>query len=765
METALADSHEHEVLSLEEVEELKRELEVTKTRTEAAKRKLKLESKLHDAAQSLNRLYSTKGRKPSGDKATLTPKTHRRGLMSSISSSGSVGRRDSSSSDLLNKTDDEMSASTRKCEELAQDIRQSEERAQQLERRLLEHTAGILHMTHRGLEKDGLARSRDGFYSIGFPTSKEESSQALQLHDFDSRSLYRPIEPIDEFEDDIYDSGNREVNGHGGPLGPALSQRLLEQAESIKTTEQKLQDLNERLKSSISHVNWNSAALPRRQDGIADDVDTELYAQLDQLEGNLDAILNHHSETTHAAERKISTVAKSLGDANTRLYSIITRSGQVRGKSVQHPSPPQMYEEGFEEGFEEQLDYLGFGLDALTQDIQQLSENADAQSVRETALEEQKDNLIRQIQQQRDSSGKGDAQKEVQMSGLQAELELSKTNFGLLEREASGTREELAIVTEQFEAARQDAALKEKEKGMNNDQALVAEREVWKDTEEHLLAELQAKQDRMAQLQEDFQDFQDNAKIAQAELQSQLEESERRMQKAMAEMEAAKAAQANEASLKQLIMDKTEELEKVHNDMQDMESQLVRLQTEATVARAELDGAYGTRAQRAAEFQSNPALEAELDEITARNNSLLEEIAALKAQLDVSGNGGAELAQHVENLKRELSETIAEYEVMTQASIEFEKEREQLEGMVDSVRDRCESLESQLSDERLKWLGIRSPGAASNRDSMVPGTTSTMVLKNEFKKMMRETRAENMKALRVRDLTCNLWLKLTVRIV
>jgi hypothetical protein len=28
-------------------------------------------------------------------------------------------------------------------------------------------------------------------------------------------------------------------------------------------------------------------------------------------------------------------------------------------------------------------------------------------------------------------------------------------------------------------------------------------------------------------------------------------------------------------------------------------------------------------------------------------------------------------------------------------------------------------------------------------------TTSTMVLKNEFKKMMRDTRAENMKILRV----------------
>ena len=749
METAIADSREYEVLSLEEVDELKRELEITKTRAEAAKRKLKLESKLHDAAQSLNRLYSTKGRKPSGDKVPLSPKTHRRGLMSSISSSSSIGRRDSSSSDLLNKTDDEMIASTRKCEELAHDIRQSEERVRQLEQRLLEHTAGILHMTHRGLEKDGLVKSPENLYSIGFPT-REDSSQALQFQDFDSRSLYHPIDHTDEFDDNMYDLGSRKVNSHHGELGPALSQRLLEQAETIKITEQKLQDLNERLNSSISQVKGNnasSAMLSRQHEGTADDVDIEVYGQLDQLEGNLDAVLSHHLYITHAAEQRISIVANRFGDANARLYGIIIRSGQVRDKAIQHPPPPEIYEEGLEK----QLDYLCSGVDVLAQNIQHLFEKADAHSVRATALEEQKDGLARQIQQQRALAGKGDAQKEAQVSDLRAELEVVRTNFSLLVREASGTQEELAIMTKRLEAAKQDVATKERIKGVDDSKALAAEREAWRETEEHLVAELQAKQDHMAQLQAEFQDFRDDTNIAQAELQSKLEESERRMQKAMADMEVAKTAQVNEASLKQLIQDKSEELDKVYSDMQNMESQLVRLQTEATVARAELDGAYGTRAQRAAEVASNPALEAELDEITARNDSLLEEIAALKAQLDASGNGGAELAQHVENLKRELSETIAEYEVMTKASIEFEKEREQLEGMIDSLRDRCESLESQLSDERVKWLGIRSPGAAPNRDSMVPGTTSTMVLKNEFKKMMRETRAENMKALRVRS--------------
>jgi hypothetical protein len=93
-------------------------------------------------------------------------------------------------------------------------------------------------------------------------------------------------------------------------------------------------------------------------------------------------------------------------------------------------------------------------------------------------------------------------------------------------------------------------------------------------------------------------------------------------------------------------------------------------------------------------------------------------------------------------LQKELKETIAEYEVMTQQSIEDEKERERLEESSDTLQRRCEELENQLNEERVKSLGSRGP--ASPTDS-----TSTMVLRNEFRKMMRDTRAENMKVLKV----------------
>ena len=123
---------------------------------------------------------------------------------------------------------------------------------------------------------------------------------------------------------------------------------------------------------------------------------------------------------------------------------------------------------------------------------------------------------------------------------------------------------------------------------------------------------------------------------------------------------------------------------------------------------------------------------------------MAEELAGLKAGKPGSGD----VQTRVETLEKELRETVDDYEAMTKASIEFEKERERFEGIIDSLRDRCEQLETQLNEERISWMGSNNSASSMGRDGPYE-TTSTMVLKNEFKKMMRDTRAENMKILKV----------------
>ena len=86
---------------------------------------------------------------------------------------------------------------------------------------------------------------------------------------------------------------------------------------------------------------------------------------------------------------------------------------------------------------------------------------------------------------------------------------------------------------------------------------------------------------------------------------------------------------------------------------------------------------------------------------------------------------------------------------MTKASIEFEKERERFEVFIDELRERCERLETQIAEDRINNMGGVNSPTSVGRDG-TSETTSTMVLKNEFKKMMRDTRLENMKILKVR---------------
>jgi chromosome segregation ATPase len=190
-----------------------------------------------------------------------------------------------------------------------------------------------------------------------------------------------------------------------------------------------------------------------------------------------------------------------------------------------------------------------------------------------------------------------------------------------------------------------------------------------------------------------------------------------------------------------VIAKKNETHSKSQNEIKELESEVVRLTTDLALARAEVDAAYGSRSQRQADWAAaaNTEATAKLEEATKRNAELEQQMATLQSE---------RASQREEALKKELSETLADFEDLTKASVEAEKERDALELTVDKLREQIENLESQLSDERVKLMGIKSPGGADGTQPQQ--STGAVVLKNEFKKMMRDTRAEHLKAMRVR---------------
>ncbi|KAG1805223.1 Up-regulated during septation-domain-containing protein [Suillus subaureus] len=113
---AVVESRECEILSGEEVEELKKEHQILKIRLAAAQRKLKLETKIRDAALSLSKVNTA----------------HKK---------------------VSKATDDQLDAAERRVNAAQSELWRVSERASEVERKLLEHRAGVLGFSVSKMER------------------------------------------------------------------------------------------------------------------------------------------------------------------------------------------------------------------------------------------------------------------------------------------------------------------------------------------------------------------------------------------------------------------------------------------------------------------------------------------------------------------------------------------------------------------------------------------------------------------------------------
>ncbi|KAL5048975.1 hypothetical protein BDW71DRAFT_12219 [Aspergillus fruticulosus] len=825
-ETAMGDSMNYEILSVEEVEGLKKELRVLSNRTNAAKRKLALELKLRDAAMSLSRLH------------------HKEGY--DVDGSGRDGP-------YSIKTNEELALSSRKCEELSMDIWYSERKMQELQKRLLEHTAGVLQLTHKGLKKNS---------KNGIPHTPESLSSSNTVDDFDDRSLYKTSDPLD----------GTETYGTRAPPPDNIAH-----ANNIQETERKLESISSRLRDMLLHLDPDSEFRQIPQPSSSDDSfrpSAMVDAHLRYIENGITA-LGSLPKADMPGQDLDRVSEQQLVEMSTQLLTIMENPGLPRAQTLPPVPDPS------DGDLAEHLTFLSVGINGLKSRVEKLLE--------------QKSILTTQIQQQRELNSKSDAERDAKIADLIEQLAHLRKEFELAEREGQQAKEDHGLTLKELEDVRRElsesretqssrALGDSKNEAHERAEAEIARlqniiQEIQQEKDEHHEAHRRAEADitrlqavidqiqqekdehheaheraeaEVARLQTIIQDVQQEKdehheahgraeaevarlqdiiqKIEQEEVdrreaderaeaeivrlqdviqEIQHEKDEHHEARVRAEGEAArlqgvvcqlqesvkscesaeqqvtqlketihqirheadirvkeatdsrtqadlKIAQMEESmselreSLESQLKEATEARShaeenstRLQTELTELERDVVRAQTELTMVKAELDGAYGTRAQRAAEAAADPALFHELDELKARNFEMAEELAALKAGKPGSGD----FHNRVETLEKELRETVDDYEAMTKASIEFEKERERFESMIDSLRDRCEQLETQLNEERISWMGANNSASSMGRDGPYE-TTSTMVLKNEFKKMMRDTRAENMKILK-----------------
>jgi predicted nucleic acid-binding Zn-ribbon protein len=856
VETAMGDSQNFDMLTVEEVEALKQEQKALDARLATVRKKLESETKIRDATRSLSRLAS---KNESG---------HARGQ-------GSKGSNDA-------KSHEGLDASNKKVEEFIRDLLETESRMRMIDMQLLMHTAAVLQMTHKGPKKrdEGSGISDDGYRRPDSPASLEtydigRANGARGDDYFDERSLYRTPENLDTLMNVLQSGILHRAEPRDG------------QGETLSTTAKRLEEMNEKLRDLLAQANPDRAAefdLPLAAPDEVSDA-AAIDRQLDFLNEGLRSISTEQANARGKSRHSLSEVEGRLEGINNQLYAVLSRSA-IDGADETAPPPPvtggdpteqlnymenSFYNlEQLQYSLKQQLDNLEHQgqngqmsemsdaaekyettLRGLWQMIQtgeeearerkrerrrllaedpnsdeQLSPDEDVNSnesfsllafsskvqwlfKRASSLKDKQSVLLRQIKQQRELNSKSDAQKEADFERLNEQVLSARSEKMSMENELERAIGQL----QQFDEQRSPGdtqALQERNAGLEAQLINVQERTVvfetelrnakeraiayenqLKDVQERAVAyqtKLQAEEERTKALERELKDkeesystsnvssrdleersagyeaqirdaqeraialesklreAQDDARVEAATIQAELADSAAKIDDIVTALkEATMAKEAAEAR----SLESTNALNAKEDEFRNLEGEIVRLTTELTFAKAELDGAYGTRAQRAADSAANPAIKRELDDLSEKNQAIMDELAALRKVQDAASQSEAEARNSERNLKAELSGMAGEYEALTRDAIQNEKDRDVLESQIDKLRDDKEALERELSDEKVKWLGVRSPSTPMGPGGLDMGATSIRMLREDFRKMMRERTAEGLKALRV----------------
>ncbi|KAL1903387.1 hypothetical protein Sste5346_000013 [Sporothrix stenoceras] len=808
-ETALSDSREWVILSQEEVDDLKKQCQSITQRIEQTQANLAIQSKYRDAAISMAKLYSPGKRK------------------------SVVSNRSSSDADA------ERLACERRCEELASELFTLEKRLMEPQRKLFQHTAGILQLTHRAASRNknadgptlpinGIPGSPESMYTY---SNGRESMELVSGNDgmFDDRSLYLPIDqPFDpsgrrknaieipqkspirketmelrEESDRLRDVNTRlqvecdQLRAASDSLGlelAALQRESGERLQSMSDAERQIEDLNGRLREIIVRFN------PKKNggyegppagnsnepgDGLAMQIQylteglgvaqqeqeinasetarqadlggalTQFESRLAAVNGQLQRIVSA-SASSLAPIPSVSGVASGIGlgnqlnwleDVLPTIESEVDRAAEVANASASSQQAVQQVDtilmglwDIIQSGFADQQKRreerktarasMGLGADeddesgdespispSETYSLQGFSAKVQWLYSQTTKLREHKSVLKRQIKQQRELNNKSDAEKDEELQNKVAELQTTaaalqnKTvELQQTQRAAEDAQEQLARTLLDLNEAQETIANKDREVASNS-------RSIEQQLSERT-TKLAALEAQSAQMQAAV----DKAEANVATLTAQLQEAAEARDTAAANAEkAAKDVQARDAELEEL------------------NAMVVELKTEATIAKAELEGAYGSRTQRA------------------------KDVAAYSKSAE-----NEELQTQLDKMKKELTSTLKEYEDLTKDTIAAEREKLDLEGQLDdalaakasieadarATREKLEAavaaLKEELDAEKLK-VAPASGGGTSRAGASMLSEQFRATMKEERKKFQEELRNEQAQRRKLED--------------
>lgn len=751
-ETALTDSKEWEILAQEEVDDLKKQIQSLTVRIEQARANLAIQTKYRDAAISMSKLY-TAGKR--GNRATADPTAQ--------------------------ETAVERQESEMRCEELSTELFNLEKEILAPQRRLLQHTAAILQLTHKASSKrkpppamlNGMPGSPESLYTY----TNGRNSMQFPGDDLD-RDLYFPLEEPETFgrslKSDIPIPPRSPVRERSNQLRDeveTLKKQKSGHLDVITTTERSLEDLNNRLRDLVIQVNPTKNGGYRPAPSGNYEPGELVNSQLDYLAEGLAAIQRDqegHSRLLADSNRNSDNSAAMLLQAEERLDALSRQVFQaVQSVDEGQPAPPSAKDVGIQERFDwieltlpvlqqassasdgaqqaEQIETVLAGLwDIIQSGYADINRQRDARrQVRlgkgmpddeddvsadeafdydepyslnafstkvqwlfrqATGLKEQKSVLKRQIRQQRDLNSKTDTEKDVELRNKVEELNRTKNLLAFCEENAQQFKTEAEESERKLSQALADLDSLQGTQAANETVATSAVQD-----------QLRERNAKIVSLESDTKALQDKLEIIEAQLGSmndQLKEADDTKQ----------AAQEEKWKLEEQIKVKDEEMEQLNVTM-------IEVKTELTIARAELEGAYGSRSERAAEA------------------------AALTKSSQMQS-----VVEQSEKLKAELAATLKDLEELTKETLAAEKEKVELEGRLDDAESTRSTLEGDIAALRTRYnseitklkeqLDAEKFKAGPNASGTGPRAGASM-LSEQFRATMKEERRKFQEDLRV----------------
>lgn len=748
-ETALSDSKEYEILSQEEIDGIKKQIQTITQRVEVTRSNLLIQSKYRDAAINMAKLYSPTKAETNGQNYDSTDR----------------------------EAEEEREAIERRCEALAAELFHLEKTLMEPKRRLLEHTAGILQLTHKANKRQGAGAN--GQPPNGVPGSPE----SLYTYTRGRNSLDAP----DEFyTDDTNFYGleglDTQAKSRQNPLEIPVKSPIREQQSQLKDELDRAREEKNQLMAAITEMERKLASLnasihetvirfdpegnsefngpPSAADTPGAEPVDMLQSQIDYLESGIVAV-QAEQETLLREPRSKGSVGTVDGTLE-ELWEMI-QNGYTDIRQRKDDRRRARAEKGLEDD-EDMSDDEGIDLSETYTPLN-FSSRVRWLYRQATILKDQKSVLKRQIKQQRELNNKSDAEKDAELAQKEEELREKDIMVDRAERDAMDAQKMLSEALEDLEQAREaassgnsmktealeaklaelQATLAEAEaEGENTQQRLAkvdtALNSLYTQLEEATESRMQAEA-RVDQMQADLNkkhEETDTLNVSFMNAEARADQLQAELDKKREEVDTLNASlMTTEAKANQAQAD----LVKKQEEADALNAALVELKTEVTIARAELDGAYGTRAERAAD------------------------VAAMRTKSEVDTLQG-----QIDTLKSELGKTVKELEEMTKETIGSEREKVELEGKLDEAvtmqasleaemtalrerleadvhkaRERVSQLQEELDGERLR----AGRGDSSGR----PGAGASM-LSEQFRTTMREERKkfqEDIKEERARN--------------